>query len=143
LSTFALEGPDAASSGRIPFGLRYADLTVLAVALPAFALAGWPMVGYAAAAGAWLAQHAIMRLGERRSTVASLRGDRRVALGAFAVATLGRVWLVTATILAVGLAGAREDGLAAALLCAILVTVHLATKVLARLLDRSEGREPR
>jgi hypothetical protein len=57
LSTFALEGSDAArTGGLISLGLRYSDLALLALALPAFLLAGWPMVGYAALAAAWLAQ---------------------------------------------------------------------------------------
>jgi hypothetical protein len=72
-----------------------------------------------------------------------LRGDRRSALGIFAVATLGRVWLVTATILAVGLLGAREDGLAAAILAGVLITVHLAAKALTRLAERDQVRRSR
>jgi hypothetical protein len=108
------------------------------LALPAFILLGWPMVGYAAVAAAWLAQHGLLVLGQRRSIAAALEGDRRAALGIFAFATLGRVWLVTGTILAVGLIAERQDGLAAALLAVALVTVHLASKVLARLLARGE-----
>jgi hypothetical protein len=140
LSTFALEGSDAAGTdGRLSLALRYADLALLALALPAFVVAGWPLVGYGAIAAAWLAQHVILVAAGRRSTAASLRGDRRAALGIFAAATLGRVWLVTATILVVGLVGARADGLAAAVLAAALITVHLAAKVLTRLLEGEEG----
>jgi hypothetical protein len=140
LSTFALEGSDAAGTdGRSSVALRYADLALLALALPAFVVAGWPLVGYGAIAAAWLAQHVILVAAGRRSTAASLRGDRRAALGIFAAATLGRVWLVTATILVVGLVGARADGLAAAVLAAALITVHLAAKVLTRLLEGEEG----
>jgi len=135
LSTFALEGSDAAgAAGRLPL-VRYADLVLLALALPVFAVVGWPMVGYAALAAAWIAQHALLVFGERRSRSAARRGDRRAALGILAAATIGRVWLVTATVLAVGLIGEREDGLAAALGAAALVTVHLGSKVLARVLD--------
>jgi hypothetical protein len=119
--------------------MRYADLALLALALPAFLLAGWPIVGYTAAAVAWLVQHGVLLVAQRRSTAASLRGDRRAALGIFAVATLGRVWLVTATILTVGLVGAREDGLAAAILAGALVTVHLAAKALPRLFGRDDA----
>ena len=39
--------------------VRHLDLVVLALALPVFLLAGWPMLGYAAGAVAWLAQRAI------------------------------------------------------------------------------------
>ena len=36
--------------------LRHLDLVVLALALPLFLVAGFPMLGYAAGAVAWLAQ---------------------------------------------------------------------------------------
>lgn len=126
MSTLALDGSDAAATGP-PVWLRYADLGVLALALPVFLLAGLPMLGYAAAAGAWLAQHAVLVAAQRRATVALRRGDRRVAIGTIGAATLGRVWIVTLAILLVGLLGAREDGLAAALLSLALVTTHFAT----------------
>ena len=38
---------------------KYVDLLVLAAALAVFVLAGLPMIGYAAAAAAWLAQRGI------------------------------------------------------------------------------------
>jgi len=100
---------------------------VLALALPLFLVAGLPLLGYAAAAGAWLAQHAVLVAAQRRATDALRRGDRRVAIGTVGAATLGRVWIVTLAILLVGLLGEREDGLAAALLSLVLVTTHFAT----------------
>ena len=83
------------------------------------------MLGYAVAAAAWLVQHAILAAADRASAAALARGDRRRALGIVGAATLGRVWLVALAILLVGLLGEREDGLAAAVLCLALVTVHL------------------
>ncbi len=83
------------------------------------------MVGYAALAAAWLAQHAVNAYAEARSRAALADGDRRLALGIVGGATLVRLWLVTAAILAVGLVADREDGLAAAVLAFVLVTVHL------------------
>lgn len=114
--------------------MRYADLVLLALALPVFVVAGLPMVGYAVAAAAWLAQHAVLALAQRRAAEALRRGDRRVALASIGAATLGRVWLVTLAILLVGLLADREDGLAAAVLSFALVTVHFAALGLARLL---------
>jgi hypothetical protein len=114
--------------------LRYADLVLLAVALPIFLVAGWPMLGYAVAAAAWLAQHAILAGADRASKAALVRGDRRRALGIVGAATLGRVWLVTLAVLLVGLLGEREDGLAAAVLCLVLITLHLASFALVKLL---------
>jgi hypothetical protein len=114
--------------------LRYADLLLLAVALPIFLAAGLPMLGYAVAAAAWLAQHAILAGADRASAAALARGDRRRALGIVGAATLGRVWLVALAVLLVGLLGEREDGLAAAVLCFVLVTVHFASFALSKLL---------
>ncbi len=107
---------------------------LLALALGLFALAGLPMLGYAVCAAAWLAQHGVLAYADARATAALRRGDRRLALGIVGGATLARLWLVTAAILLVGLLGEREDGLAAAVLALVLITVHLgclaATKLL-------------
>ncbi|MCD6014909.1 MAG: hypothetical protein K0R88_993 [Solirubrobacterales bacterium] len=97
-------------------------------------LADLPLLGYAAAAAAWLAQHAILAFAERRAAAALARGDRRTALGLVGASTLGRVWLVALAILLVGLLGEREDGLAAAVLTLALVTVHLGSLALTKLL---------
>ncbi len=105
--------------------LRYGDLALLALALPIFVAAGWPLVGYAVAAGAWLAQHAMIIISDRASKAALANGERNRALGIVAGTTLGRVWLVAMAILLVGVLGEREYGLAAALLTLALVTVHL------------------
>jgi hypothetical protein len=137
LSTLALEGSEPAR--RPGQALRYADLWLLALALVVFVVAGLPMLGYAVGALAWVAQHAILVASERAADRALARGDRRRALATIAGATLGRVWLVTLAILLVGLLGQREDGLAAAVLCLALVTVHLGSRALARILY-PEGR---
>lgn len=106
---------------------------VLALALPVFLIAGLPMLGYAVAAGAWLGASAILFAARRHARRALGRGDRRLAIGALAAATLGRVWLVALAILLVGIAD-RESGLTAAVLAALLVTVHLGTLAVGRLL---------
>jgi hypothetical protein len=134
LSTLAIEGSRRlGGGGRVALALRYGDLALLALALPVFIVAGWPMPGYGVAAAAWIAQHGIQLAADRRAGRALVEGERRVALGALAAATLGRVWLVTLAILLVGLAE-RESGLAAAVLTAALVTVHMGGQFLARLL---------
>jgi hypothetical protein len=139
LSTLALEGSES-TAGRPGLLVRYADLVVLALALPAFLLAGWPLVGYAVAALAWLAQHAVLGFADRRAADALAGGRRRNALGIVAAATLGRVWLVTLAILLVGLLGEREDGLAAALLTLVLVTAHLGCLAVSKLLEGQGAR---
>jgi hypothetical protein len=112
---------------------------LLVLALPVFLLAGWPLSGYAVAAGAWLVQRGIQVAAARRATSASRRGDRRAALGILAGATLARVWLIALAVLLVGLAE-REAGLAAALLSAALFTVYLTTQFVTRLLETPASR---
>jgi hypothetical protein len=119
--------------------VRYIDLDLLALALPAFIVAGWPLVGYAVAAGAWLAQRGIHLAAERRSAQALAAGERRRALGTVAAATLARVWIVTLAILLVGLLGDREDGLAAALLTLVLVTAFLGERLVSQLIGANEA----
>jgi hypothetical protein len=120
------------------FAVRYFDLILLAIALPVFLVAGWPLLGYAAAAAAWLVQHAVWVLAERHAADALERGNRNRAMGLIGFSTLGRLWIVTAAILLVGLLGEREDGLAAAVLSVILVTAHLAGVALGRFLEPEE-----
>jgi hypothetical protein len=138
LSTLALDGSDGAPGGRFAQLVRFADLVVLAAALPVFLLAGLPMLGYAVAAVAWLAASAIQLAAERHVKGSLARGNRNSALGAMAAATLGRVWLVALAILLVGLSD-RESGLAAAVLAAVLVTVHLTGMAIGRLIASGEG----
>ncbi len=141
LSTLALDGsssaPREARGGSL---VRYADLALLALALPVFLLADWPMVGYAAAAGAWLLQRGILFAVERRVAVSLARGERRSAMGFTAASALGRVWLLTLAVLVVGLTAGDEDGLAAALLLVLLFTVQMATSALTRLLNAEGSR---
>jgi len=119
--------------------LRYVDLVLLALALPAFIVAGWPLLGYAVAAAAWLIQRGIDALATRRVKSSMASGDRRTAMGVMGAATLGRVWLIALAVLLVGLAE-REAGLAAALLSLALFTVFLGTRVVDRLLHPEDGR---
>ncbi len=112
---------------------RFADLVLLALALPVFLVAGWPMLGYAVAAAAWLAQRGIQLVATRRVRSSIAGGDRRAALGIMGATTLGRVWLIALAVLIVGLVE-RDAGLAAALLSAALFTLYLGSQVLDRLL---------
>jgi putative exporter of polyketide antibiotics len=118
--------------------LKYADLGLLVLALPVFIVAGWPLLGYAVAAGAWLVQRGIQALATRRVRRSIASGDRRAALGIMGASTLGRVWLLAIAVLIVGLAE-REAGLAAALLSVALFTLYLGSRVFERLLYPEEG----
>ena len=119
--------------------LRYADLGLLALALPVFLVAGWPMLGYAVAAGAWLLQRGVQYAVDRHTAAALRAGNRRGAFGALAATTLGRVWFVALAILLVGKIGEREDGLAAAVLSGLLVTAYLGGTAIARLFEPEEA----
>jgi hypothetical protein len=138
LSTLAIDGSDELGASRLATALRFADLALLAVALPVFLLADLPMLGYAVAAAAWLVASGIQFAADRHAKRALATGNRRSALGAIAAATLGRVWLVALAILLVGLSD-RDSGLAAAVLAAVLVTVHLAGMAIGRLLEPEES----
>jgi hypothetical protein len=141
LSSIAIEPSDRIEGvPRAARLLRRADLAVLALALALFVAFDWPLLGYAAAAVAWLAQRAVQHFATARAQSALARGDRRTALGAIMGSTLGRVWIVTVAILLVGLLAEREDGLAAAVLSVALVTASLAGEALARLTDPEAGR---
>jgi hypothetical protein len=118
---------------------RYPDLVVLALALPVFLLAGFPMLGYAVIAGVWLVQAAVQFAVDRHVARSLVGGKRNTALGSLAAATLGRVWIVALAILLVGLLAEREDGLAAAVLAAALVTAHLVGLFVTRLIESEEA----
>jgi hypothetical protein len=107
---------------------------VLAAALAVFALGGFPLLGYAVAAAAWLAQRGIQLLAGRRAARELALGNRQRAMGTVAATTLGRVWLMATAVLLVGIA-VREAGLAAALLLLVLFTVSFAAQGVAYLLE--------
>lgn len=113
---------------------KHVDLLVLAAALAVFIVGGLPMLGYAIAAGAWLAQRGIQVIAGRRIANELAGGNRQRAMGALAATTLGRVWLMVTAALLAGLAE-REAGLAAAVLLMILFTVSFAAAGIAHLFE--------
>jgi len=115
--------------------IRYADLALLVLALPVFLVAGLPMLGYAVVAAAWLIQRVVLYAADARVAASLAAGERRNAVGVKAASTLGRAWFVAACVLLVGLLGEREDGLAAAVLAAVLFTAQLGGIALSRLLN--------
>jgi hypothetical protein len=107
---------------------RYLDLVVLALAFPVFVAAGFPLLGYAAGAVAWLVQRGIQVLLLRRAESAE---DIRGAVGITAASMIGRGYLVALTIFGAGLIE-REAGLAAAVLVIVLFTVYFSLSVITR-----------
>jgi hypothetical protein len=108
--------------------MRYLDLMVLAIALPVFVLAGFPMLGYAAAAAAWLAQRGLR---EYLNSRARASDDPRTVAGLLAGSMLARGWLVAAAIFGVGLAD-NDAGLAAGVLSITLFTFMLTGEMFTR-----------
>jgi hypothetical protein len=92
--------------------LRYLDIVlVVLAAIPVIAL-GAPELGYAVGGGAWIAQRlAAVALEKRIATLA----DQRRRLGISLASSMGRVWLMAAAIMIVGVTATRADGLTAAL----------------------------
>ncbi|MGA8746459.1 MAG: hypothetical protein WB507_11420 [Solirubrobacterales bacterium] len=113
---------------------KYVDLVVLAAGLVVFAICGFPILGYAAGAAAWLAQRGVQMIAVRRAAAELAEGNRQRAMGVIAVSTLGRVWLMATAVLLVGLAQ-RQAGLAAAILVLVLFTISFAAQGLAHLFE--------
>lgn len=116
------------------------DLALLVAALPVFIAAELPIAGYAVVAAVWLVALAVESYAERRAMRELKGGNRRDAMGWIAATTLGRVWLVALAVLLVGLLDEREAGLAAAVLAAVLFTVHFACRFIARAMTPTEER---
>jgi hypothetical protein len=107
--------------------LRYLDVVLVVAALPFVALAGLPLLGYGVGAAAWILQRAAgVALERQAAKTTEIR--RQVALNL--AGTLGRAWIVGGAILAVGLAGEREDGLMAAVLVFVAFTVYFALSLI-------------
>lgn len=117
---------------------KYVDLIALAAALAVFLLGGFPLLGYAVAAAAWVAQRGLQGLANRRMKEHLRAGNRQKAMGIVAGTALGRVWLMATAVLLVGLAE-RQSGLAAAVLLAALFTISFAAQGLAHLFEQPEG----
>lgn len=114
--------------------LRYLDVIVVVLAAPFIVLTGLPVLGYVVGAVAWIAQRAIATVIEERMRRQS---DIRAQVGLGLGASLGRAWLVGLTILAVGLAGTRADGLTAAVLVLVAYTVNLVISLALRSFERN------
>jgi hypothetical protein len=130
LSTHALRTSDTSTGLRI---LRNLDLIVLGLALPVFIAAELPLLGWGAAAFAWLAARVVQAFAERR---AAESGDRRVAMGARAATLIGRLYLVGLTVLGAGIID-RESGLTAGILSVFVFTIYFATLFIVKPLEEA------
>jgi len=114
--------------------VRYLDVVIVVLAAPFILLTGAPVLGYAVGAVAWIVTRIAGVAAER---AAARRTDARTVAALNLAVLLGRVWVVGLSILAVGLAADREDGLMAALTALVAFTVYLATSLIIRPLERN------
>jgi hypothetical protein len=113
--------------------LRYLDVVLIVLAAPFVVLLELPVLGYAVGAAVWIVQRVL----EAALEHSARRSDVRRAIGVKVGSMIGRTWLIGVGILAVGLAAEREDGFTAAILCLAAYTVHLATTLILRPLERN------
>jgi len=111
--------------------LRYADLAVLAAALPVFLAADLPLLAWAGVTGTWLLQRGAQALLVRQ---ARSSGNPRSAFGIMSVSLLGRVWLLALAVLGIGMIE-RDAGLPAAILMAVTFQVWFTALFLTRSLE--------
>lgn len=117
--------------------LRNLDLALLALALPVFVVAGLPLLGYGTALVIWLMWRVIGAYAERKARATTDLGHMAaIATGSM----IGRGWLMGLTLIAVGLSAGDDVGLAAAVLCVVLFTVSITTRLVLR---PFEGTSPR
>jgi hypothetical protein len=108
---------------------RWIDVVLVVAAAPFVLLTGLPALGYVVGAVAWVVTRLLAHLVERRAQASK---DPKTVAGLTLFTGLGRAWLLGLTILVVGLAGAREDGLTAAILIAVAFTTYLITGIAIR-----------
>jgi hypothetical protein len=129
-----LGGPGDAPSGGVGplWWLRYLDLGLLAVALPIFLATGLPLLGWGAAAFAWIAQRLIRDALNKRAAASK---DPRTVAGLLTASMIGRAWLIALTIFGAGLAE-RKAGLSAAVLVIALFTLYFTVNIVLRPFER-------
>jgi hypothetical protein len=110
--------PDTPTSVRV---LKNVDVIALAVALVLFLIAGFPIAGWLAGAGAWAVQRLINEVAVRKATSAE---DVRTRVGLLAGSMILRGWVAAGIIVAVGL-NDSDAGLAAAVLFLAVFTLQL------------------
>ena len=116
---------------------RWIDVVLVVAAAPFVLLTGLPALGYVVGAVAWVVTRVLAHLVERRAQASK---DPTTVAGLTLFTGLGRAWLLGLTILVVGLAGAREDGLTAAILIAAAFTTYLVTGLATRPQRRKPSR---
>jgi cytochrome c biogenesis protein CcdA len=116
----------------VPEWVRYLDFAALALALPVFILADFPLDGYLVGGGAWIVQRAIQVWIQRKATASR---DPRTVVGLLAGSMIGRGWFCAIAIFLAGIIGDNDTGLAAAVLIVMLFTVYFGIGMVLRPFD--------
>ncbi|MBO9533358.1 MAG: hypothetical protein J7513_10330 [Solirubrobacteraceae bacterium] len=111
--------------------LRNLDLVLLGIALPVFAVAGLPLVGWLTAAVIWIAWRGIGVWTDRKATEIGADNPGKLA-GVATGSLIGRGWMMAFVLLGAGLLTDDRTGLSAALLCAVLFTSSFVVRMLSR-----------
>lgn len=111
--------------------LRNLDLLLLGVALPVFAVAGFPLLGWLTAAVVWILWRGIGEWSDRKATSVGSASPGRFA-GIVAGSMIARGWLMALIVFGVGILTDDETGLSAALLCVVLFTSSFVVKLISR-----------
>jgi hypothetical protein len=114
---------------------RNVDLIVLALALPLFLAAGWPVLGWVTATGAWIVQRVLRDFLASRARKAE---DPRSIVGLMAGSLIGRGWLCALIIFGVGFATEDAVGLGAAVLFVATFTFYLTVSLILRPFENGE-----
>jgi hypothetical protein len=110
---------------------RNLDLVILAVALPIFLVAGFPLLGWLTGALVWLAWRAIGVWTDRKALAIGSSNPGKLA-GIAAGSLIGRGWLMGLALIVVGLSTDRATGLSACLLCVLAFTAAFVIKLVSQ-----------
>jgi hypothetical protein len=133
LPSHAIETSEPGMGTRIA---RNIDLIVLALALPLFLAAGWPILGWITGTGAWLLQRVVRDFLAARARKAD---DPRSIVGYMAGSLIGRGWLCAIIIFGVGFATEDAVGLGAALLFIATFTFYFTVSMILKPFEDGAG----
>jgi hypothetical protein len=121
----AVEAAVDAGQRRVPefqmLAIRYLDVLVAVIAAIVAIALGAPALGCALGAGGWVLQRLVQAVDRRWAQEMS---SPRAALGISLFERFGRIWLLAGAIVVAGVAGARKDGLAAAIIIFCAYTIR-------------------
>jgi hypothetical protein len=117
----AVDAGQRRAAGFPVFAIRYLDVFVAVIAAIVAIALGAPVLGCALGAGCWVLQRGVQAVDRRWAR--EMREPRAaLAIGLFE--RFGRIWLLAGAIVVAGLAGSRQDGLAAAIIIFCAYTVR-------------------